>query len=616
MNQNASSQAHRVSALPARELAASVAWFIRLRWLAGVSVLGAVWFIDLFLPLHLPVLPLYLIGLIILAYNLVFRYAFARAPHEFSDLHRITHWQIACDWIAMSALIYFSGGLTSPAILYFFFHIIIASILLTARATFFFAAFATGLIGALGALELGGALPHVEVFRASTLALARDPMYVFGVIFFFASAAFVAAYLGNGLNQRLRERQAQTIQLNERLQTLYDAAQTINSTLELQQVLTRLARATAEAMNVRACSIRLLSDDGARLIVGGVHGLSDAYIQKGDLILAQNPLARQVLAGEVIAIADIANDTRLQYPAEAAAEGICAMLSAPLIGKHGPLGLMRAYSVERDHFTASDANFLTTIASQGSIAIENALAYQQLGKLDQMKSKFVLTVTHELRSPVSVVQSLLRTLHAGYAGALSETQRDAVERALRRSDFLQTLIDDLLALAAGKSELRVNEERVRVQLGDAVARVVERFQTPALEKQIALEWQCDCGDAPIAIRATQDAVDRILNNLVSNALKYTPTGGRVAITLRRADGNAQIEIVDTGIGIPDDAMPHLFEEFYRAPNAQQYEKAGTGLGLAITHDLVTRFGGRIAAHSKLNKGTTFVVTFPEDPKSL
>ena len=304
MNQNASSQAHRVSALPARELAASVAWFIRLRWLAGVSVLGAVWFIDLFLPMHLPVLPLYLIGLIILAYNLVFRYAFARAPHEFSDLHRITHWQIACDWIAMSALIYFSGGLTSPAILYFFFHIIIASILLTARATFFFAAFATGLIGALGELELGGALPHVEVFRASTLALARDPLYVIGIIFFFASAAFVAAYLGNGLNQRLRERQAQTIQLNERLQTLYDAAQTINSTLELQQVLTRLARATAEAMNVRACSIRLLSEDGARLIVGGVYGLSDAYIQKGDLILTQNPLARQVLAGEVIAIAD------------------------------------------------------------------------------------------------------------------------------------------------------------------------------------------------------------------------------------------------------------------------------------------------------------------------
>jgi signal transduction histidine kinase len=283
------------------------------------------------------------------------------------------------------------------------------------------------------------------------------------------------------------------------------------------------------------------------------------------------------------------------------------MLSAPLIGKRGALGLIRAYSSEPAHFSAEDATFLSAIASQGSIALENALAYRQLGKLDQMKSAFVLTVTHELRSPVGVVQSLLRTLRGGFAGELTDQQREVLDHALCRADFLQTLITDLLDLAAGKSEFD-GAARAPVALRDVVADVIARFQIPAEEKELHL--QAHCSDAPLAILATRDGVDRILTNLVANALRYTPAGGRVAVKVGRANDHAQIEIADTGIGIPDDAMKHLFEEFYRAPNAQAWERHGTGLGLAITRDLVKRFGGCIAVQSKLGAGTTFVVTFP------
>jgi signal transduction histidine kinase len=408
--------------------------------------------------------------------------------------------------------------------------------------------------------------------------------------------------------KRLRQQLgAQLERAYRRLQMLYATAQTLNSTLELQTVLDQLARATAQVLNVRACSIRLLDETGARLNVAAAHGLSDAYIQKGALILAQNPLARAVLAGEVIAIDDVARDTRLQYPTHAIAEGIRAMLSAPLIGKRGALGLIRAYSSEPAHFSAEDATFLSAIASQGSIALENALAYRQLGKLDQMKSAFVLTVTHELRSPVGVVQSLLRTLRGGFAGELTDQQREVLDHALCRADFLQTLITDLLDLAAGKSEFD-GAARAPVALRDVVADVIARFQIPAEEKELHL--QAHCSDAPLAILATRDGVDRILTNLVANALRYTPAGGRVAVKVGRANDHAQIEIADTGIGIPDDAMKHLFEEFYRAPNAQAWERHGTGLGLAITRDLVKRFGGCIAVQSKLGAGTTFVVTFP------
>ena len=410
---------------------------------------------------------------------------------------------------------------------------------------------------------------------------------------------------------RLRQELSQQLErAYNRLQSLYDSAQTVNSTLDLQRVLDRLVQSTAEVMGVRGCSIRLLDETGKRLSVAAVYGLSEMYVKKGDLVLEQNHLAREVLTGNVIAIGDISRDTRLQYPAQAIAEGIQSMLSAPILGKRGPLGLIRAYSTDLDHFTPDNAAFITAIASQGSIAIENAMAYQALDKLDQIKSRFVLTVTHELRSPVSVVRSLLRTLRAPYAGALTPEQDDLVARALRRTDFLQTLIDDLLDLAAGKSEFCAGEKWGEISLGEAIEDVVRRFKVPAEEKQIALDVCCKDNEKSVRVLATKEGIDRILNNLVSNAVKYTPVGGRVFVRLCQTDGEARLQVADTGIGIPEDAMPHLFEEFYRAPNAKLQEKEGTGLGLAITRDLVSRYGGRIDLQGQVGTGTTFTVTLP------
>ncbi|MDE3088443.1 MAG: GAF domain-containing protein [Chloroflexota bacterium] len=411
--------------------------------------------------------------------------------------------------------------------------------------------------------------------------------------------------------KRLRQELSQRFErAYGRLQTLYESAQTVNSTLELESVLDRLAQTTAQTMGVRACSIRLLNETWTRLTVAAVYGLSEAYVQKGDLVLEHNPLAREVLAGKVIAIGDVTTDGRLQYPAHAMAEGIRSMLSAPLLGKRGPLGLIRAYSIDLDHFTEDDAKFLTAIANQGSIAIENALAYQELSKLDRMKSKFVLTVTHELRSPLSMVRSFLRTLAGGYAGAITDAQRDIVTQALHRADLLGTLIDDLLALAAAKSDLGFAKARVSVCLAEAVERVAKQFEISAQQKQIKLEWHCEPAEKRITISAADEDIDRILSNLLSNAIKYTPSGGRVTVALSRLGGQAHLLVSDSGIGIPEGSLAHLFEEFYRAPNAKEHEPEGTGLGLAITKDLVTRYGGHISVQSKVGQGTTFTVVLP------
>ena len=608
------------TALVEEELITSVEWFIRFRWVAGLGVLAATWVTTSALRLTLPAAPLYILGFAILGYNVLFRVVLDRRlrvePHDVLHFDYLTKAQIGIDWLAITALIHFTGGLESPALLYFLFHIIIAAILLSPNATYVATAMAAALVGGLTALEYAGWVPHVHV-PEFVGELYREPIYIAGTLFFLYSTMFVAAYLATTLSSRLRQREAEVVELSEnlrraygRLRTLYETAEAVSSTLEVEQVLDRLVQRTANALGVRACSIRLLDAGGTRLHVVAAYGLSDAYVKKGDLLLNYSPLAREVLAGKTIITNTMNAETGLQYPAEALAEGIGSMLSAPLHGKKRMLGLLRAYSAEPGHFTQDDAEFLTAIAGQGSIAIENALAFQELSKFDEMKSKFTLMVTHELRSPVSVVRSLLRTLTGGYAGALSEGQRDLAARALRRADFLQTLIDDLLDLAAGKTEMGAREERVIVRLEEIASQVVQRFEPAAREKQIDLEWHSESGDQPTTISATQEGVDRIINNLVSNAIKYTPAGGRIVVTLGHIDGKALLKVADTGIGIPADALPHLFEEFYRAPNAKAQEKEGTGLGLAITRDLVTRYNGHIAVQSRLGEGTTFIVTLP------
>jgi signal transduction histidine kinase len=347
-----------------------------------------------------------------------------------------------------------------------------------------------------------------------------------------------------------------------------------------------------------------------------MYGLSEDYLQKGCLLVNQNPLVSQVLSGEVIYIPDITKDDRLQYPAEAAAEGIRATITAPLPGKAGPLGIIRIYCERVGCFTEEDAQFLATVASHGSIAIDNAMAFEAVQNLEEAKRKFVLLVTHELRSPVGVVRSLLRTLSGGYAGELSDLQADMLNRAVRRTDFLQTLIDDLLNLAAGKTGLRMTEELAPVNLVDVLNTIHERYRVPSEEKGVDLVLRVD-DEGPLLVMANADEIDRAITNLISNAVKYTPAGGHVEVSLKDQRGTGYLTVTDTGIGIPEDALPHLFEEFYRAPNAKAEVKQGTGLGLVISRDIVNRYGGTIHVASTVGKGTTFSVLLPtaREPRS-
>jgi signal transduction histidine kinase len=604
------------------DLAYSNEWFIRLRWIATAGVLSGAFFVSIFPRIGTPSLPLWLIGAAIFFYNLAFlvitRKAIARGspPQTF---RKIAHAQMVLDWIAITMLVQFTGGIVSPLTFFYVFHVVIACMFFNTRTSFNFTILAILLFTSIVILEYFSILPQYPLmaWRNYLIFIYQDPLYISTVWASFTITLLILTYLASGRSERLRHREAEVLTLSEnlrrnsaKLQALNESAQTINSTLELGEVLDHLVTNTAHVMEVRACSIRLLDKAGKKLEPVAAFGLSQPYLAKGPIEIEFSPLDQEVLSGNVINIPDVRQSTLLQYPDWATQEGYISVMSAPLYGKNRPLGILRAYADSQDHFKQDDEVFLRAIAAQGSIAIENALAYQTIESLDATKAAFIRVFTHELRSPVSVIRSLLQTIISGYTAEVNPQQRDIIERAIRRVDFLRKLIDDLLDLANGRTpQLSAHIETPAV-LEDVVENVVKRFELSAQEEGLSLEWDADPQGGKSLVWASVESLDRIFNNLVSNAVRYTRQNGKIRVTLNRIKNEAIVKVADNGIGIPEDAIPHLFQEFFRAPNARLVEREGTGLGLSIVHETLNNIGGRITVESKEGVGSCFTVFLP------
>jgi adenylate cyclase len=514
----------------------------------------------------------------------------------------------------MILLVHFSGGVESPLLFYFIFHLILASILLSPRACYFFATLAALAVGASAILEYRGIIPHVSLGLIPA-SVYQNGLYIAAVLFFFTTCLYISVYLATSVTINLRQKDEELLRLQQelsdayqRIQTLYDVNKTVGSTLNLEEVLNLIAQTAAEAMQIRACTIRLLDESGRIVETVAAYGLSEQFLAKGPVDVHRSLHTSQALSGQPAIVADTSQDHRLQYPAEARAEGISSMLCVPLLIRGKAEGVICVYGAEVDHFSESDAEFLAALANEGATAIVNARAYQALELADRAKSDFVRMVTHELRSPLSAVQSMLRIMEQGYVGPMTSKQQDLVQRSQRRISFLLALVKDLLELAAGKMEQLRGEKR-EVALNEIITKVTELMRPSAEEK--GLDFTVEIADAPLVLVGIEDGLERVFMNLVSNAVKYTPTGGSVTVRAWSEDDQIKAEVSDTGIGIPEEALSRIFEEFYRAKNAKSLEMEGTGLGLAIAKDVVEQHGGQISLESVAGEGSTFYVTLPK-----
>lgn len=373
--------------------------------------------------------------------------------------------------------------------------------------------------------------------------------------------------------------------------------------MEFEQILARLVEGARHTLQADAAMVRLLDEGGKELSVAATAGFPDPLQPEGSVRVKESALDSEAFSEGPVVL----DQSQADLQDEGVLQGYCSVLCVPLAHEQDPLGTLHLYATEPQCFGAEETERLGPLVDLGAEAIAVTRAYNRLEAREASRGRFIRIATHELRSPITVAQSLVRNVVKGYAGELTQAQRDIFSRISRRLDFLESLVNDLLDLAAGKSP-ELAEGGKPVVLNSSVGRAVLLIQPRAEEKGVDLQLEPCCEE--LVVLGTEEGLDRIFVNLVENAVKYTPPGGSVEVFMSRDEDEVRVEVSDTGIGIPEEARSHVFDEFYRASNAKEVEEVGTGLGLAIVKDLVDHYEGRIEMQSEVDAGTTFVVTFP------
>ncbi len=231
----------------------------------------------------------------------------------------------------------------------------------------------------------------------------------------------------------------------------------------------------------------------------------------------------------------------------------------------------------------------------------------ELKRLDQMKSEFVSMVSHELRAPVGAISQQISVLLKGYVGDLTEKQKEVLGRVKERCSGLLELVKDLLDLAKIESGL-FTEYREPVNFPDIVMETRDLLEEEAKKKNVGIELSVK--DSPLYVEADRKSLEMIVMNLLSNAIKYNKEGGRVSILVDKSGDFLRFTVEDTGVGIPEEDLPRIFDKFYRVKTGETRKVVGSGLGLSIVKTLIDKLGGRIEVESELGKGTKFTVLLP------
>jgi signal transduction histidine kinase len=251
------------------------------------------------------------------------------------------------------------------------------------------------------------------------------------------------------------------------------------------------------------------------------------------------------------------------------------------------------------------ASYIATRLKQAEQAykVANILLLEK----DRIKDEYVLRVTHDIKGHLAAIQSCLDVVSNGFAGPLSDKQIDFISRANIRTRDLTDFVRKLLKLT--RLRLSSELEKTIFPLRDAICDAVAAVKSKAEDKSIILS--SDIGQSENKVVGDQLSIEETITNLLLNSIKYTPANGTVAINARDDGDYVLVEVVDTGIGIPQNELPRVFEEFFRATNARKVEKDGTGLGLSIAKQIVERHGGKIGVESKENSGTRVWFTLPK-----
>jgi signal transduction histidine kinase len=414
----------------------------------------------------------------------------------------------------------------------------------------------------------------------------------------------------------LRARTTDLARSVEELQALGEVSQAVNSTLDIQTVLSTIVAKAVQLSATDAGAIYTFDESRQEFRLRATYGMSEEMIQAiaGQHITVNDAnMGIATMQRRPIQIPDVRNEPQTPMNAIILREGYRAVLVMPLLRPDRIVGALVVRRKQPGEFPKSIVDLLDTFAAQSVVAIQNARLFREIEEkgrelevASKHKSQFLANMSHELRTPLNAILGYTELILDSIYGDVPEKAHAVLQRVQVNGRHLLGLINDVLDLSkieAGQLTLSLGD----YSLGDVVNGVVAAVEPLAAEKHLAFRAEI-APDLPSG-RGDERRLSQVLLNLVGNAIKFTDKG-EVKIAASAADGSFTVAVRDTGPGIAASDQAKIFEEFQQADNSSTRQKGGTGLGLAIAKRIIEMHGGRLWVESSLGEGSTFSFTLP------
>ncbi|MCL4269531.1 MAG: response regulator [Anaerolineales bacterium] len=409
------------------------------------------------------------------------------------------------------------------------------------------------------------------------------------------------------IRTKLRVKEAEDVirRRNRELSLLPEIGKDLSARLDIQEIANVVLKRTAETFGALEGHMLLLDTDGNTVERYKI-SLTSEDNDANQIELDKSFFNRIVDTHQGMIIKNTKND-----PHWKSNEGnpTRSAVVAPLFGRRELLGFLLLTQEMENYFTLEQLLLLQAIASQAAIAIENVRLYenvtQEQKRLERVKNEFIATASHDLKNPIMSISGYSDLLSK--AGPLNSQQQDFVGYIQSSARNMLELVQNMLQL----TEIDLQQMEDRLETLEPVKLLVEtinEFQIMAQEKNLSLELRGE--DTHILIEGNPLQIRQVYSNLIGNAIKYTPAGGSVVISIQRLDQTLEVQIQDTGYGIPAADLPFIFDRFYRVRSGKASDIEGNGLGLAIVKSIVERHKGKIMVQSEMERGSTFCVSLP------
>jgi signal transduction histidine kinase len=438
-------------------------------------------------------------------------------------------------------------------------------------------------------------------------------------------SAFVAVGLAVGVvAQRYAGYWQESQQRAQELALLRDAGRALGASLDPEEVLAATLARANELLDVEAASLALLDEDTGHIsfevaIGGAIDAVEGLRLDPG-----QGIVGHVIQTGEPLLVPDVAADPRW-YAGVDQASGYQtrSLLCVPLRTKGQVVGALEVVNKRDGPFTEGDARLLSSLADLAAQGMENARlheqirhsverlqeAYDEVRRLDELKSAFIRSVSHELRTPLTLMQGYLELLLDGQLGPLRPEQQQGLSVVADKAGHLTHIVSDIISLQT----IGAMGFHLEVLCLATLARARVDDLRPAAERAgIRLETDLLCAEDLLYVRGDAQRLEQVLHHLLDNAIKFSPDGGTVRLSLDREEDQVCVRVEDEGIGLPGDQWERIFDRFYQVDGSLTRRYGGTGVGLALVREVVEAHGGGVWVESEgiPGRGSTFTVFLP------